>query len=85
MVSLTKSFALDVAPDGILVNPIAPEPLAAEKAKSMNWYEGALTALPTGNPIEPDEITETPLYLSRPENISLTRENIVVSDGCLMR
>ena len=81
VVSLTRSFALAVAGDGVTVNSVAPGPLATETAKQMSWYKDAVKALPTGTPIEPSEIAETVAFLARPENKSITGENIIVSGG----
>jgi 3-oxoacyl-[acyl-carrier protein] reductase len=81
VVSLTRSFAIAAASSGVTVNSVAPGPLATEKAKQADWYEGAVNALPTGTPIEPKEIAETVAFLARPENRSITGENIIVSAG----
>lgn len=81
VVSLTRSFAIAAASSGVTVNSVAPGPLATEKAKQADWYEGAVQALPTGTPIEPEEIAATVAFLARPENRSITGENIIVSAG----
>ncbi len=56
VVSITRSFVLAVANDGITVNFVAFRPLATEKAKLADWYEDAVRALPTGHPIESAEV-----------------------------
>ncbi len=79
VISLTRSVALEVAPLGILVNSVAPGPMATETAKTADWYAPMLAALPTRQPIEPGEIANVIAFLSHPDNVSIAGENIVVS------
>jgi 3-oxoacyl-[acyl-carrier protein] reductase len=79
VISLTRSIALEVAPLGILVNSVAPGPMATAAAKLTDWYEPMVAALPTRQPIEPDEIARLISYLSSTDNVSIAGENIVVS------
>lgn len=79
VISLTRSLALEVAPDGILVNSVAPGPMATEAAKATDWYEPMVAALPTRRPIEPAEVANLVAYLAAPENVSIAGENVVVS------
>jgi NAD(P)-dependent dehydrogenase (short-subunit alcohol dehydrogenase family) len=81
VISLTRSLALEVAPLGILVNSVAPGPMATAAAKLTDWYEPMVAALPTRQPIEPDEIARLVAYLSSTDNVSIAGENIVVSGG----
>ena len=84
VISLTRSIALEVAPLGILVNSVAPGPMAAAAAKLADWYEPIVAALPTGQPIEPDEIARLVAYLSHTDNISIAGENVVVSGAAVI-
>ena len=79
VISLTRSLGLEVAPLGILVNSVAPGPMATETAKVADWYEPMLAALPTRRPIEPTEIANLIAYLSDAANVRIAGENIVVS------
>lgn len=81
VISLTRSLALEVAPLGILVNSVAPGPMASETAKQADWYAPMVEALPTRRPIEPAEVANLVAYLSDPANVSIAGENIVVSGG----
>ncbi|HEY7968565.1 MAG TPA: SDR family oxidoreductase, partial [Candidatus Limnocylindrales bacterium] len=79
VISLTRSLALEVAPLGILVNSVAPGPMATETAKGSGWYAPMVAGLPTRTPIEPAEIANLVAYLSAESNVSVAGENIVVS------
>lgn len=81
VISLTRSLALEVAPLGILVNSVAPGPMASETAKQTDWYGPMVADLPTRQPIEPAEVANLVAYLADPRNVSIAGENIVVSGG----
>lgn len=81
VISLTRSLALEVAPLGILVNSVAPGPMASETAKQTDWYGPMVAALPTRQPIEPAEVASLVAYLADAANVSIAGENIVVSGG----
>jgi 3-oxoacyl-[acyl-carrier protein] reductase len=81
VISLTRSLALEVAPLGILVNSVAPGPMATETAKQTDWYAPMVEALPTRQPIEPAEVANLVAYLADPANVSIAGENVVVSGG----
>lgn len=84
VISITRSIALEVAPEGIVVNAVAPGPLATDTAKATDWYEPMVAGLPTRHPIEPTEIAELVAFLASPANISIVGENIVVSGGAVI-
>jgi NAD(P)-dependent dehydrogenase (short-subunit alcohol dehydrogenase family) len=81
VISLTRSLALEVAPLGILVNSVAPGPMASETAKQTDWYGPMVEALPTRQPIEPAEVANLVAYLADPANVSIAGENVVISGG----
>ena len=81
VISLTRSVALEVAPLGILVNSVAPGPMATETAKTADWYAPMLAALPTRQPIEPERDRQPHRLPEPPGNVSIAGENIVVSGG----
>lgn len=81
VVSLTKSMAEAVAPDGILVNSVAPAGMATQKAKELGFLPELAKASPLGRGGEPQEMAEWVLMAGGPKNTYMTGENIIVSGG----
>ena len=81
VVSLTKSFAQDMAPDGILVNGVAPAGMATEKARELGFLGELAKASPLGRDGEPREMAEWVLMAGGPKNTYMTGETIIVSGG----
>lgn len=81
VVSLTRSFAHEVAPDGILVNSVAPAGMATEKARASGFLAELAKASPLGRGGEPREMAEWVLMAGGPKNTYMTGENIIVSGG----
>ncbi len=81
VVSLTKSFAQEVAPDNILVNSVAPAGMATEKAREAGFLGELAAASPLGRGGEPREMAEWVMMAGGPKNTYMTGENIIVSGG----
>ena len=81
VVSLTRSFAHALAPEGILVNSVAPAGMATEKARQAGFLEELAKASPLGRGGEPREMAEWVLMAGGPKNTYMTGENIIVSGG----
>lgn len=81
VVSLTKSMAHAAAPDGILVNSVAPAGMATEKARESGFLGELAKASPLGRGGEPVEMAEWVLMAGGPRNTYMTGENIIVSGG----
>lgn len=81
VVSLTRSFAHEVAPDGILINSVAPAGMATERAKALGFLDELAKASPLGRGGEPHEMAEWVLMAGGPKNTYMTGENIIVSGG----
>jgi 3-oxoacyl-[acyl-carrier protein] reductase len=81
VVSLTKTFGLEVAPLGILVNGIAPGPIATESAKRAGFLPSIAAETPIGHAAEPEDIAEVILFLLSSRNRYMVGETVVVSGG----
>lgn len=81
VVSLTRSFAHQVAPDGILVNSVAPAGMATERARQLGFLDELAKASPLGRGAQPTEIAEWVLMTGGPRNSYMTGENVIVSGG----
>lgn len=81
VVSLTRSFAHEVAKDGILVNSVAPAGMATERARALGFLPELAKASPLGRGAEPHEIAEWVLMTGGPRNTYMTGEQVIVSGG----
>ena len=81
VVSLTKSFAHEVAPYGILVNSVAPAGMVTENARKAGFLAELAAASPLGRGGEPQEMAEWVLMAGGSKNTYMTGENIIVSGG----
>ena len=82
--SLTKSFALEFAPDQILINSVAPGGIATEKAKEAGWIPELAAMSPIGRAAEPDDIAEMIVFLASSRNRYTVGENVIVGGGYVM-
>lgn len=81
VVSLTKSFAQEVAKNQILVNSVAPAGFATDRAKELGFLPELAKASALGRAAEPVEMAEWIVMLASSRNTYATGENIVVSGG----
>lgn len=90
VINLTKAMALELGPDGILVNGIAPGSTLTEGTRKLFYAEGGifrdsvqkmLDHVPLGRPAEVDEIAVAALFLADPENTYMAGHVLVVDGG----
>lgn len=81
VVSLTKSFAQEVAKDQILVNSVAPAGFATDRAKELGFLPELAKASALGRAAEPVEMAEWIVMMASSRNSYATGENVVVSGG----
>lgn len=82
VVSLTKSFGLEVAPLGILVNGVAPGgPISTETALNAGWLPSIIADTPIGFTAKPEDIAEVTLFVVSGRNRFMVGETVVVSGG----
>ncbi len=82
--SLTKSFALEFAPEQILINSVAPAGIATDKAKAAGFVPELAAQTPLGRAAEPDDIAEMIVFLASSRNTYTTGENVIVGGGYVM-
>lgn len=88
-ISLTQTLALELAPQGIRVNSIAPGSLVTPMFEQFLRPDESLDAamgrylpqIPLGRRGEPDEIADAILWASGPQTGFITGQNIVVDGG----
>ena len=81
VVSLTKSFAAEVAKDQILVNSVAPAGFATDRAKELGFLPELAKASALGRATEPVEMAEWIVMMASNRNTYATGENVVISGG----
>jgi NAD(P)-dependent dehydrogenase (short-subunit alcohol dehydrogenase family) len=81
VVSLTRSFALEFAPEQILINSIAPAGIATDKAKAAGFIPELASQTPLGRAAETGDIAEWIVFMLSDKNRYMTGENVIVSGG----
>ena len=89
VVNLTKSMALELGPQGVLVNGIAPGSILTDATRQLfygddgNYKDSVqqlLDHIPLGRPGTPEEIAHAALFLAAPES-SYINGHILTVDG----
>jgi NAD(P)-dependent dehydrogenase (short-subunit alcohol dehydrogenase family) len=89
VVNLTKSMAIELGGQGVLVNGIAPGSIMTEATRGLFYGEGGtfkasvqqlLDHIPLARPGTPEEIAHAALFLAAPES-SYINGHILVVDG----
>ena len=90
VVHLTRAMALELGPDGILVNGIAPGSTLTDGTRQLFYGEDGLFRdsvqklldhVPLGRPAEVDEVAVAALFLADPENTYMAGHVLVVDGG----
>jgi 3-oxoacyl-[acyl-carrier protein] reductase len=84
VVSLTRTFAEELAPHQVIVNAVAPGAIATETAKSQSWLAQRIPSIPVRRAAEPEDIAEAVLFLASPANRYVVGECVIVNGGALM-
>jgi 3-oxoacyl-[acyl-carrier protein] reductase len=84
--SLTKSWALELAPHRILVNTVAPgptdTPMLQSETNYSNWKNGE--GIPLGRLATPDDIAKAVCFLLGPDSTFMTGSTVDVNGGAVM-
>ncbi|MBM4262878.1 MAG: SDR family oxidoreductase [Deltaproteobacteria bacterium] len=88
IITFTKSLALELAPDNILANTVAPGPtdtprvMAHEspEARKQRWWPN----IPMGRTALPEDLAEMYYFLTTPESAAITGQVFHVNGGVVM-
>ena len=84
IISLTKTFAEELAPHQILVNAVSPGAIATETAKAQGWLKDRIPTIPVRRAAEPEDIAEVIAFLASPRNRYVVGETVITNGGSLM-
>jgi NAD(P)-dependent dehydrogenase (short-subunit alcohol dehydrogenase family) len=87
IIAFTRSLALELAPDGILVNTVAPGPTDTPRvmeketpeARKQRWW----SAIPLGRTGKPEDPAELFYFLTTPESAAITGQTFHCNGGLL--
>jgi 3-oxoacyl-[acyl-carrier protein] reductase len=87
IIAFTKSLALELAPDGIRVNTVAPGPTDTPRvmeketpeARRARWY----SSIPLGRTGKPEDLAELYYFLTTPESAAITGQLFHCNGGLL--
>ena len=84
LISLTRTFAEELAPHQVLVNAVAPGAMATETAKSQDWLAKRIPTIPVRRAAEPEDMAELILFLASRANRYVVGECVIANGGALM-
>jgi len=88
LLTLTRSLALEVAPDRINVNAVAPglihTPMTEARIQDPEKRRAAEAQIPLGRPGEPWEVARLVLYLAGPDSDYVTGQSFTIDGGLEM-
>lgn len=87
IIAFTKSLALELAPDGILVNTVAPGPTDTPRvmeketveARKRRWW----SSIPLGRTGQPEDLAELFYFLTTPESAAITGQTFHCNGGLI--
>ncbi len=86
LIGVTRTWALELAPDGITVNCIGPGPIATELYKNANPADdprtiASLSTIPAGRVGTPEDIAQTAAFFLREDSGFVTGQMLYVCGG----
>jgi 3-oxoacyl-[acyl-carrier protein] reductase len=87
IIAFTRSLALELAPDGIRVNTVAPGPTDTPRVMEKETPEGRRqrwqAAIPLGRTGKPEDLAELYYFLTTPESAAITGQTFHSNGGLL--
>jgi NAD(P)-dependent dehydrogenase (short-subunit alcohol dehydrogenase family) len=88
IITFTKSLALELAPDNVLANTVAPGPTdtprvmekESTEARKQRWWPN----IPLGRTALPQDLAEMYFFLTTPESAAITGQTFHVNGGVVM-
>ena len=88
VITFTKSLALELAPDSVLANTVAPGPTdtprvmekESAEARRQRWWPN----IPLGRTAVPQDLAEMYFFLTTPESAAITGQTFHVNGGVVM-
>ena len=88
IITFTKSLALELAPDNVLANTVAPGPTdtprvmekESPEARKQRWWPN----IPLGRTALPQDLAEMYYFLTTPESAAITGQTFHVNGGVVM-
>jgi NAD(P)-dependent dehydrogenase (short-subunit alcohol dehydrogenase family) len=88
IITFTKSLALELAPDNVLANTVAPGPTdtprvmskESPEARQQRWWPN----IPMGRTALPEDLAEMYYFLTTPESAAITGQTFHVNGGVVM-
>jgi NAD(P)-dependent dehydrogenase (short-subunit alcohol dehydrogenase family) len=88
IITFTKSLALELAPDSVLANTVAPGPTdtprvmekESSEARQQRWWPN----IPLGRTAVPQDLAEMYYFLTTPESAAITGQTFHVNGGVVM-
>jgi NAD(P)-dependent dehydrogenase (short-subunit alcohol dehydrogenase family) len=86
MIGMARTWALELAPDGITVNVIAPGPILTDNfwgivEKDSEQQEALAKRIPVGRLGTVEDVTRAFLFFCDPENSFITGQTLYVCGG----
>lgn len=87
IIAFTRSLALELAPDGIRVNTVAPGPTDTPRVMEKETFEARRqrwqAAIPLGRTGKPEDLAELYYFLTTPESAAITGQTFHCNGGLL--
>ncbi len=87
LLNITKSYAKDLGPDGVLVNAVAPGPTLTDMYEQLpqSRKDAVMRSVYSGRPCQPEEVAQTIFWLGSSSPAYLSGSTVDVNNGSYPR